>query len=247
MNKYAKKLGIGHSSLKMIMAGKRKLTLAQLHRIIQGLKLNASESTYLESLTLRERAKSSSEFEYYSQRAKIAKVTHKLQSHIVSDNELLKDIFIIPILIYLSDFYKNDLVDHSSSLLFKSISKKFGLKKERVETAINILQKLDLLNKSVSDYESHFVFDKLTKFLNQKQYLKAWLIESAKRIESEYSNPQTYFTAVTISLSLSDLAEFKNELKLIFEKYMSLSSDKIPKSQIIQVCVQMFPLLKNIE
>jgi uncharacterized protein (TIGR02147 family) len=240
--KFAEKLGIGYSSLKMILAGKRKLTLPQLYQITQMMKLSKQESEYLETLLLMEKAKKSSDRHYYLNRAKVATHLSPLKSIVVSDSEVLKDHLLLPILIYLSDLQAEVPTRPFSKTVIKTVVQRFRISEERAKQACDLIEKLDLLSQTKQGDECHFVYSRMSQALNQKQYLRSWLEESAKRIERDYNDPSTYFTAVTISVDGDSLLALKNELKLLFEKYLSLGEKNKPKDQLAQVCVQLYPL-----
>lgn len=240
--KFAEKIGIGYSSLKMILVGKRKLTLPQLYRITQMMKLSKQESEYLESVLLMEKAKKSSERHYYLDRAKASANLSPLKSIVVSDSEVLKDHLLLPILIYLSDLQTEVPARPFSKAVIKMVSKEFRISEERAKHACDVIEKLDLLSHSVQGDQCHFVYSRISQALNQKQYLKSWLEDSAKRIERDYNDPLTYFTAVTVSVNEESLLALKSELKLLFEKFLSLGEKNKPKNQLAQICVQLYPL-----
>lgn len=240
---YAQKLGIGHSTLKMVLSGKRRLTLVHVHQIANKLKLSDSELEYFEALALKERTKQPTELRLYSRRVKRARAAAKLHSVLLSKKELLSDPYTLPILVYLTDSMKitPDSFQLSESDI-SAISSKFSLSRGRVKQALDVIESVRLEIGAKKPVEVHYVFDKLVGLISQKQYLKNWLAEAALRIDSDYSNPETFFNSSTISISKENLASLNQELRTVLQNYMCISEQANDPSTIAQVCIQLFPL-----
>ncbi len=253
ISKFSKKLNIGCSSLKMILSGHRPMTLAQFHSIGKRLKLSSSEFGYLESLLLKEKAQTPQTKKYYDQRAKSARKNHRLQSIYIPGGEALTDPYIIPILVYLTEIdapktSEKSLSHFDSPNLVTEISKYFSISIERAKNALGILEKLKLrsLNEGVPPGTAlHYIVDQLLLSYSHKKYLKAWLQEASLRMDVNFEFPYTIYTATTIGLSNSEMINLKHDFKSLLERYLSLSSKKIPRNgeiELVQICVQMFPI-----
>ncbi len=245
MEKFALKINLGPSTFKMILAGKRNLTLSQLHLIGKALKLSTVEINYLESLILKEKAKNSIEKRFYSCRAKKVKSNHILESRIITKKDLLQDPFSIPILVYLTDFLNpNNLNDDITPFDVQKMAQRFRLKTERVEKIINLIKNSNIYSKKEPlNRETHYAFNKITHLLNQKHYIKSWLDEAKNKVDMDYNNPLTIFKVSTLSIKKENIANIQKDLSELFEKYMSDGFDKNNDAQLTQVCIQVLPLL----
>ena len=237
---YASKFGIGHSSLKMILIGKRNLTLPQAHSISKVLKFSSGESAYFEALVLKERAKKKTEIKNYTRRAQSAKADANLQGILLARTELLSDIYTLPVLVYLSDI----LHKRSGELILSKEEKKelataFGVAPAVVETALHNLARTTFESGDTTQY----VFDRTVGALNQKQYLKNWLLESINRLETEFESRESLFTTSTISLSEENFEALNKELKKVVEKYLSMPSKEV--SVLAQVGIQSFVVART--
>ena len=88
----------------------------------------------------------------------------------------------------------------------------------------------------------HFVFDKLSHVLSQKDYLKECLKEAGNRIEKDYDKEHSFFTAITFSSSDENLQRLRADLQELMEKYMGLGNAGLPSHRLAQANFQVFPI-----
>lgn len=241
LQKYAKGLGLSSSTIKMILVGKRNLGISGIPEIARHLKLSSVETEYFEAMVLKERSKNTQSASYYARRLRQVKTKIKLSSVCLSKRELLSDPLILPVLVFLTDFEKKRL--ESPDVRAKKIAKYFNVDERRIERILSLLKESGALNDENYKEEIHYSFSKLTNILSQKDYLKHWLVESARRLETDYTDDRTFFNASTISLSPEKLAQMKSEMKALLEKYMSEPNLKNERTLIVQACTQMFAIV----
>jgi len=246
MEKFAQKLNLGSSNIKMILTGRRNLSFTQLHNIGKALKLSTDEIQYLESLILKEKSKTPTEKRFYANRAKKVKENYKLESSIITKKEILMDPISVPILVYLTDFIKPHNLDENLPLdVIEKISIKFGVKTERIKQILFMLKNSGVyLKKKNPNQEIHYVFDQLTHLLNQKKYIISWLEEAKNRVDRDYNNPMATFNASTLSIKKENIPELKKDLIQLVEKYMSEPFEQTKDYQLAQICIQIIPLLQ---
>ena len=106
LESFADRLGIGRSSLKMIVSGQRKATAHQILCLGRALRLSAPEIHYLQLLSMSEGAENSWEKAYYAGLLKKLRSALKTKSKITADGALLENPASQPILVLLMDSRK---------------------------------------------------------------------------------------------------------------------------------------------
>lgn len=241
----ADKLGLSTSNLKMILTGKRNLSIHSALTVADSLKFSKSEVEYFELIALKEKNGNLIVKNHFNKRALVAKKALSLSTVSISSRELIEEQYTLPILVFLTDICdkKRDL-DHLSTADILEISKKFKLDEK---TCRKVLEKINLARlpkEKNSGEEIHYSFNHLTATISQKEYLKNWLNESKKKIETDYDNPRTLFNATTLSLSPEDLIELKLEMKSLLQKYLSKPPGLSKKTVLAQMNTQLFSILE---
>lgn len=246
MERFAQRINLGPSSLKMILTGKRNLTLSQLHRVGKALKLSSDEMSYLESLILKEKSKSVSEKKFYTNRARVIKENSRLENLLITKKEVLIDPLSLPVLVYLTDFLKPRNLDIDLSVeAIKELAIKFGVNTERINQILSLLRSSGVYSRKENfNQETHYVFDKLTHLLNQKKYITSWLEEAKTRIDKDYNNPSAVYNVTTLSIRKEQIPELKRDFANLIEKYLSEGTEDASETQIVQICTQVIPLLR---
>jgi uncharacterized protein (TIGR02147 family) len=242
MESYAQRLGIGHSNLKMILSGKRHLSLSLLHNLGKRLQLSKDEYLYFEALVLKERARKPQERERFVGRAQAVKKQAKLQSVPLNQRELLRDPYVVPVLVYLTDVVKQDL-DQLEAETLSAIAQRFGLELLHVEKIVGLIKKMNVVEKKKHKGETHYVFNKLFHAMDQKAYIKSWIGAAGGKIDRHYADETTHFGASTLTIAPDKLPELKADLQAVLSKYLAAPSG--PDDTLAQVCIQMFPLLRD--
>lgn len=220
------------------------MTFAQLHLVVKALKLSEVERSFLEAMLLKERAKQNSERAVYAKRISRAKKNVRIDNVLISERGLIADIYTLPTLVYLTDFLENSHPVSDTEVVL--LAKKFGVEKSKISSAVLTLLRAGTAQRHADTRparEVHYVFNKLNNVHSQKNYLRAWLREAEKKIDSEYASDDSFFNASTISISFSNIAAMREELKAVIDKYMSMPVNELHDKTIVQTCIQIFPLL----
>lgn len=246
LEKLAISLGLKSSTLKMILTGKRKLSIHHIYPISKKLKLTEKEITYLETLVLLDKQKEETAKNLVTKKLNNIKKTNRLQSVTLSKKELLADPFVLPVMVYLTDIKKITKFDPDTTKdIEKELSQKFKLDEKRCSQILKIIQQANSISTKESSKEVHYIYSNVTNVLNQKQYLKNWLDTSKQEIESRYHDETTFFNTTTLSLTEEQVASLKKDLKQVLEKYLGMTNTTNDPLQLTQVNTQMFSLLDH--
>ena len=232
---YAKRVGLGTSSLKMILSGKRRPTLKQVLLLARAQRLSIAKISYLETLCLKESAASSWERSYYGQILKTKARAIHVETIATSKKVLLENSLAMPVLV--------DLMESGSSEIdVKFLADRFRAKEETIRALVEKFEREKVLRKAEAG-RFHVAFDKLSHRLMQKKFIKEGLIETAKRLDVEYDNPHTLFTTYTFSATEETLLRLQMDLKALMEKYMAedLSQSSRPR-EVAQANFQVFSI-----
>lgn len=238
VSSYAQRIGIGASSVKMILSGKRKPTLHQVLALGRARRFSVAQISYVETLSLRESAQTTWEKSYYSRLLKSKSKELKLQTISTSHQSLLADRLALPLLVDLLDS-KSQTIDE------KKLARRFKTKEEHVRKLIEKFQEQKILT-TYPDGQFHISFEKMSHKSLQKKYLKDSLIEAERRIESDYDKSNTFFVTYTLSVTEDSLSRMHVELKELLAKYMAedLSQSSQPR-EVAQASFQIFPLSQS--
>jgi plasmid maintenance system antidote protein VapI len=238
--KFAKQLGIGHSTLKMVLTNKRQLTVPQALSAARGLKLSPEETLFLERLTLKVSAKDSWQTAYYAKTLSKIRQSAKVRAVEVSEKVILSEPFCMPFLVYLLE--TNATASSIDSLDFAALAKQFGCSTDDLEKFVEKLRKTNLLEEK-NDGKFHVRFDRLSHKAQQKIYLKNQLALSSRKIDEGFDSRENFFVGYTFTASDENLLELQMDLKALMEKYMAMTSTQ-NEVQIAQATFQVFPVVK---
>ncbi len=240
IDKFADELGVGTSSLKMIFSGKRTPTVHLALSAARALKLSPAETSYLETLVLKDAARDEWERSYYSRNLKKLKRELRVVRVNTSQKELLADPLALPLLVYLLEL-KQKQSEVSTESSHKELAKKFDCHPDRIRDLLAVFERTGALE-TKSDGSIHVVFDKMNHRGLQKKYLKNLLDQAAKKIETDYDSPNSHFTGYTFTASNDALRRLKMELKSVMERYIAEATETDAEIQIAQACFQIFPV-----
>lgn len=235
MNSYAKRIGIGVSSLKMILSGKRKPTLHQVLTLARVRRFSVPQISYLETLSLKEAARTPWEKSYYSRLLKIKREELNLQTIQTSSEDLLTDSLALPLLV--------DLLDSKSITIDeKMLAKRFNTKVEHIKQLIETFYEQQLLQ-TREDGQFHISFDKISHKHLQKKYIKASLAEANRRIDTDYDKSGAFFVTYSLSVTEDSLIRLQLELKELMEKFMAEDlGSSLQRRELAQASFQIFPI-----
>lgn len=240
VQKFAEHLGIGLSSLKMILAGQRQPTVRQTIQAAQALHLSESETNYLDALACLENADADWERRYYSKKLKASRKAVRLETLVVSNKDVLADPISFPLLIYLIEL-GDDRARFVESGDFDMLARQLGVSPDRIRKLVSMFKQSQLLSTS-ADGQTHITFDRFKHKHDQKQYLKSLLTTSQKKIDTDFDSKAATFLAYTFSAGPENLESLKSDLKRLMEKYLTISAKESGTVQVAQAGFQIFPL-----
>ena len=232
------RLGIGVSTLKMILSGHRTPTLHQVLALARVRRLSLQQISYLVTLSLSESAKSKWERAFFNKQLKEKKKKIKLQNVQVGAKEILSDPLALPLLVDILDSKSEDIDEDE-------LAKRFSTSKKHITSLIDHLYKYDMLKK-LDNGSFHIAFDKISHKYQQKKYIKSSLTDSIKRVETQYENPDALFITYNLSVNKESLKKMQLELKEVVEKYMAEDTDGSNQNrEIAQASLQVFQVTKS--
>ncbi len=239
---FAERLGFSDSSLRMILAGKRNLTTANIFVIAKALKMSFSQTELFETIVLRDQASSAHEKEYYIKKIKNFSQKNKLKTIRVSQNIILSNPALPTLLVYLMD--RNIDISKLSDDDIIILGKKVGMTAGVLKTTFKELETSGLL--VGSSPKTHLVFDKLVSTIGQTQYIKQIFAETAAQIGTEPAAGRTLCSVKTFSIQARDIKAFCEDYKAIVERYMGKKDSASAKdSNIVRVLFSLTPLLRS--
>lgn len=227
----AKKLGVGASTLKMILSGARNLTVHNIHTFAAGMGLGPKEHDYFEALVLFEQAESPAEKRYYKRRLQETSEKSAKPARL-NLQDVLKEWYIPAVLIH--------LIDTKVPFEEARVAAKLGLPAVRIRETVDTLKKLGILEEHKGQ-KIHFVLDKFAPHFSKQIYLKKLMPVVQQRIEAEFHSPASYFETHTISLTEAQFRGFLEDYKALVEKY--LSQDSAGDTSVYQLFTSAFPVL----
>jgi uncharacterized protein (TIGR02147 family) len=237
IERYAAKLELGTSSLKMILSGKRRATTHQILSVARSLRLSPEETSYLETLGLKEAAKTDWEKSYYLKILRMKKKEIRVSTISTSQQKLISDPVILPLLVY---FMENGVVEDQYSYLASQL----GVTPTRIRELIEGFKENKILAKQ-PDGSFHVMFDKLSHRFLQKKYQKQLLALASSRIDTDYESLTSFFTGYAFTASDEALIQLQMDLKSLMNKYMTEANHDRDKKHVAQACFQLFPVIRG--
>ncbi len=239
---FAEKIGFSDSSLRMILAGKRNLTISNIFVIAKALKLSFSQTELFETIVLRDQASSVHEREYYTRKLKQFNHKHKLKSIRISHTLVLSNPILPTLLVYLMD-RKLEISKLTEDNIVE-MAKKIGLTTTVLKATLSELEKSDMLKESSP--QTHLIFDKLVSSIGQLNYIKQVFSETASQIGKDSAAGRCLYSVKTFSIHSRDIKAFGEDYKALVEKHME-KKDSVHKQDpnIVRVLFSLSPLLRN--
>lgn len=229
--KIAKKLGVGASTLKMILSGARNLTVHNIHSFAAAMGLGPKEHDYFEALVLFEQSESAAEKRFYKRR--LAETSEKSAKPArLNLQDVLKEWFIPAVLIH--------LIDAKEPFDEGKVAQKLGVQPVRIRETVETLRKLGIIEEHKGQ-KIHFVLDKFSPHFSKQIYMRKLMPVLQQRIEAEFHSPTSYFETHTISLTEAQFRGFLEDYKALVEKY--LAQDSVGPTSVYQLFTSAFPVL----
>lgn len=231
LGKFARKVGLSQSNLKMIWANKRNLTVSGILKVAQALRLSSSDTEFLEALVLKSQAGTAEEKAYYAKRLAVTKTASRVATVSVGSRQILSDPLLLPLAIY--------LVDHGEPKDLDAMAEVFGVSREGIRARIEKLKVLRLLS-AKSGERLHFSFARFQHVFSQKLYMRKLLEKALVKLETDYETRESLFSSYVLNLAEEDIRSLQAEIKAVMERYMGRPVIVGSKRRIMQGCFQFF-------
>ncbi len=241
--RFAKKLGISRSLLKLLMAKKRNFTLEHVHRIAFSLRMNNEEHEYFEACVMLSQAGSSIERAYYRRRMERAQqTTESLPVHI-SCAGLKVEWYLAAFLVYLFDFCDLQETD-LENLDLKHMTETLGVSEPEIKDALENVKNCGIL-KQVAEKKVMVTLDQVHTAISTQKFVRKVAEESLSRLKTDFQRTDALFYACAFSMTPADLRGFVHDLKGLLAKV----AGKVPtgmtheSQKIYQGCFNLWPTL----
>lgn len=238
--KLAEKIGIGHSQFKMVLIGKRNINEEQILRIAAKLNFSFEEATYFEALVRENQASTKETKRFYSRRRKLAKDAVKVTGRIAG-KELSLDAWHVPaLLLYLIDIEgaAHKLVEEIDR---ERIKKLFRLSENQLDKSLSNFQKAKFLDIQ-RDGKVHVRLDNFGARLPRQEFILNVLGEARRRIQTDFAQSESFFSADTVSISQGELGSFIEDYKKLIATYIGKDLIESEPTKIVQIGFQLFPV-----
>ncbi len=227
MKSFSAKLGFSESSLRMILSGKRDLTVHNIHVLASKLRMSQVQTEIFEAMILRDQSETRAERSYHVQKLKILNSLHSMEDVRVSSKQLLSEWYFPELLLYLNERQLAELGLEE----VKQIASQLGLTLEKAEAAIAKVLQMDLSVTAVGSSEMHLAFLNTGSISAQKDYVKKCLQKCLHHVEADYKSGRSLYSIKSLPFTEDGLKEFGQEYKALVEKYMKNSKSGSAKSK----------------
>lgn len=236
--KFSQLVGLSSPNyMKMVIEGKRNLTISNIHQVATGLRLSFDETQYLEALTLLNQSKVPQERSYFKHRLRALKDSKPTQSFHLNHFNLIAQWYFPAVVVVLDGCS----VDQAPSI----IKQKTGLTDRQIQDVISILKEKSMLCEIDGFYKlefSHFVVqDKKALSDANKKYLLDQLMLSRDLLENKYSKGPKFY-AHTFTISRDSFNTFSEKVNSFIETLTTESNAESP-DEVIQLNIQLFKVL----
>lgn len=201
--------------LKLIMDGKRDLTVANIHAFARGLGLEGAEIEYFEALVLENQSESDREKKYYSQKLKKIKATNSILTIHKKPSTLIAEPLKPAVLLCASGKNFDDAVEMCKTELEMDI-----------QQATKSIQELIAQNELAVDNENILRFVSRHELMSdpkglsdrQRKFLDGGLNEARKIFDERYSSGTAKFLSILMTAPEESLNEIFMQLRSAVEK-----------------------------
>ncbi|MFL5812300.1 MAG: TIGR02147 family protein [Bdellovibrionia bacterium] len=225
LRSFARSLGIHHTTLSRLIAGKRGLNSKSIQRLCGALKLSQAEaSLYLDG-----------------------KATEAPPLDSAHYQNLALDTFIS-----ISEWYHDAILELTHIQGFKGdpkwIATKLGIKASQVKTAVERLQRLELLSITPRNQWIDLSRDNTTNVSNDitsaaLRKLQKQILELSMEALEEIPRAHRDHSSTTLAIEAADLPEIKERIKKFrFELTSFVQRKSVKANSVYQLAVSFFPL-----
>lgn len=223
--------------MKLVIEGKRNLTVSNIHQVARALVLDFDETQYFEALTLLRQGKTDCEAKYFKNRLRTLRRTKPTASVKVSQMDLL-GLWYFPVVVVALD--KCPITN-----ALQIIAKKTGLRTAEIDGVLQILANKQMLREEDGIYRvdfNHFiVHDAKARSKTSHQYLREQMRITAHLLEKKYSQGPK-FIAHTFAISKGAFSDYVGRIDSFIETLTAESDNESP-DEIVQLNIQFFNLL----
>ena len=223
--------------MKMVIEGRRNLTVANIHQVAHAMRLSFEETQYFEALTLLGQGKNTSEKSYFRRRLRVLKSDKPAASFELDDFNLIARWYFPAVTVVLNDCDVNEATE--------KVREKTGLGVREINEVIAILKENQVLREEDGKYKldfSHFiVHDKKMRSEANKSYFKEQLKLSTELLEKKYSKGPKFY-AHTFTITQNAFAMYADKVDT-FITSLAKDSDEESPDEIVQLNMQLFKLL----
>lgn len=231
LRSFARSLGIHHTTLSRLLAGKRGLNSRSIQRLCEALKLSQAEA----SLYLKQGESGG------------GGTAQEKNSESARYQNLALDTFIS-----ISEWYHDAILELTHIQGFKGdpkwIAKRLGLKLSQVKTAVERLQRLELLAITPRNLWVDLSRDNTTNVSNDitsaaLRKLQKQILELSMQALEEIPRTHRDHTSTTLAIDAADLPEIKERMKKFrFELTSFVQRRSVKANAVYQLAVSFFPL-----
>lgn len=234
--RFARQAGLGSPNyMKLIIDGKRNLTIANIHQFAHALKLSFDETQYFEAMVLASQAKSTRERSFYRARVASLKQAQPRPAKTLKLEGLLAQPSYLAILVCLDGA--------SVKTGASDIAKRIDAREGDVVKVIALLQETGLL----SDVDGRFrlsdqyllMHDRAMTSGTQKAFLRAQLELSKQALDKRYSKDAKFYSN-TFTISADTLEAYQSQIAGFIDDLMDKANGE-PAERVVQLNVQFFP------
>lgn len=233
----ALQLGLSATTLSQVISGKKKLSEKKGIEVSHKLKLSQQETKYFQILVHYEN----------SQDENLRKI---LESQLKTLNPVLRASFEVEQenYIVLSEWHHIAILEltylHPKKFDAKIASEQLNIDLEQAESALNLLEKLGLLQRKNESYEKtkkQFTFNSEISNLAIRHFHRTMLGKAQTAIV-EQTNKEKMIGSETFPLAIDDLNQAKEIIESCFQQLLQLSETSINRTHIYHIGIQMFQL-----
>ncbi len=222
--------------LKLIIEGKRNLSLANIHQFADALRLNRDERRYFEALVLHSQAGNTREKNYYLhtlQEFRKKKPSRLLKAE---TSRVLERHYYPAVLLSLQNCPVTDAMNQ--------VCKLTGISSSEATEMIAFLEAERLVERKDGAYalsgDLFVAHDRKSSSATHKRYLDAQLLLSLEKLRKKYEQGAKFFS-FTYSIKATRYDYYADRIKSLIEDLASEAQDE-PTERLVQLNVQFFDL-----
>ena len=233
----SQQIGISPTTLSHVIQGKKKLSERTAIEVSKKLKLTARQEKYFQTLVHFE----NSEDETLKQMLRAQMLV--LNPLLRQQNNVQDDQYIV-----LSEWHHIAIMEltrlYPKNFNSKIISEQLNIELSVAEAALNLLEKMNLLESQNNSYvktKKQFTFS--SEVANQAlRHYHQTMLSKAQNSIIEQTNKEKFIGSETFTLAIEDLGEAKDIIENCFQQLLQLSSRSQNKTHVYHAGIQMFQL-----